>query len=103
MGNELDTYQFNEINLSCDKVLSAALRWLLDEILFPLRLSSFRRKILFHPRAPLASETAQFFSLAFLSSQPTISLGYQRSRGLKPGAHAPTTQLPRETVNGRQV
>ena len=48
--NGLDINQFDKINLTCDKVLSAALRWLLDEILFPLRLSSFRRKILFRPQ-----------------------------------------------------
>ena len=60
--NELDINQFDKINLTCDKVLSAALRWLLDEILFPLRLSSFRRKILFHPQASLASEDCSILS-----------------------------------------
>ena len=48
--NELLAIQLDKINLTCDKVLSAALRQLLDEILFPLRLSSFHRKILFQDR-----------------------------------------------------
>ena len=42
----------------------------------------------FHPQAPLASETAQFFPLAYLSCQHTVSLDYRRSRGPEPGAHA---------------
>ena len=64
--NELLTIRLDSINLTCDKVLSAALRQLLDEILFPLRLSSFRRKLLFHPQAPLASANCSIHSSGLL-------------------------------------
>jgi len=71
-------------------MLSAALRQLLDEILFPLRLSSFRRKILFHLQATLLASDNYSILLSRLIHLANIRFLWTIDAAEEPelGAHA---------------
>ena len=78
--NDLFAIQLDKINLTCDKVLSAALRQLLDEILFPLRLSSFRRKILINTKTVELSTQDQELRRHSSSTQDLLILSSRNNK-----------------------